>query len=80
MFVVLAGLPGSAIAGPFTALATRPLLDISAELLQPDRRAIDAAMFDRLGLNRAERKAIYHAVAALVTSRLDKARRLVGRP
>ena len=80
MLVVLAGLPGSAIAGPFTALATRPLSDISAELLQPDRRAIDAAMFDRLGLNRAERKSIYHAVAALVTSRLDKARRLVGRP
>ncbi len=78
MFAVIAGLPGSAVARHFTAMTTRPLLDISAELLQPDRRAIDAAMFDYIGLVPAEREAIYQAVSALVTLRLVKARRLVG--
>jgi hypothetical protein len=74
MFAIIADLPASAVAGPFAALATRRLLDISAELLQPDRRAIDAAMFDRIGLDEADREAIYRAVSALVTTRLQKAR------
>jgi hypothetical protein len=74
-FAVIADLPASAVADPFAVLATRPLLEISAELRQPDRRAIDAAMFDRVGLDRADREAIYDAVRALVTSRLEKARR-----
>jgi methylase of polypeptide subunit release factors len=74
MFAVIADLPAVAVARPFAAMATRPLLDISAELRQPDRRAVDAAIFDRIGLACADREAFYQAVSALVTSRLEKAR------
>ena len=52
------------------------MLDLSEELNQADRRAIDDAMFDRLGLTRTERDDVYRAVSRLVTSRSDKAKTL----
>jgi hypothetical protein len=44
------------------------------EIHQPDRRALDEAVFDVLGLTAGEREAVYEAVVNLVRARLEKAR------
>ena len=51
------------------------------EMLDPseDRRALDAIIFDALGLTQGERDGVYAAVVNLVDSRLRKARSLKGR-
>ena len=48
------------------------------EMLEPsdDRRALDAIIFDALGLTQGERDGVYEAVVKLVESRLRKARSL----
>ena len=51
------------------------------DMLKPsdDRRALDAVIFDALGLTQGERDGVYEAVVNLVESRLRKARSLRGR-
>ena len=51
------------------------------EMLDPseDRRALDAIIFDVLGLTQGERDGVYTAVVNLVESRLRKARSLKGK-
>ena len=51
------------------------------EMLEPsdDRRALDAIIFDALGLTQGERDGMYEAVVNLVESRLRKARSLRGK-
>ena len=51
------------------------------EMLDPsdDRRALDAIIFDALGLTQGERDGVYEAVVNLVESRLRKARSLKGK-
>ena len=53
----------------------------SWEIFDPsdDRRALDAIIFDALGLTQGERDRVYEAVVNLVESRLRKARRLKGK-
>ena len=53
----------------------------SWEMLDPseDRRALDAIIFDALGLTQGERDGVYEAVVNLVEVRLRKARSLKGK-
>ncbi len=53
----------------------------SWEMLEPsdDRRALDAIIFDALGLTQGERDGVYEAVVNLVESRLRRARSLKGK-
>ena len=53
----------------------------SWEMLDPsdERRALDAIIFDALGLTQGERDGVYEAVINLVESRLRKARSLRGK-
>ena len=56
------------------AISERPMLSISDEIHQPDRRALDDVVFDVLGLTADEREVVYEAVVDLVKRRLEKAR------
>ncbi len=47
---------------------------VSLERVLPDRRALDAVVFEVLGLNEQEQLAVYRAVVELVRNRLVKAR------
>ncbi|MFN4034355.1 MAG: hypothetical protein ACK4ME_12195 [Fimbriimonadales bacterium] len=47
---------------------------VSLERVLPDRRALDAVVFEVLGLNEQEQLAVYRALVELVKSRLVKAR------
>jgi len=47
--------------------------DVSLERVLPDRRALDAVVFEVLGLSEQEQLAVYRAVVELVKSRLVKA-------
>lgn len=58
----------------FESLKSRDVKSIFDEIRQPDRRALDAIIFDALGLTASEREAVYEAVADLVSRRLEKAR------
>ena len=60
-------------------IKTRDILSIFDEIHQPDRRALDAIIFDALGLTQGERDGVYEAVVNLVESRLRKARSLKGK-
>jgi len=51
------------------ALPNTDRLDLQA----PDRRALDEAVFDVLGLTAGEREAVYGAVVNLVRARLERA-------
>jgi hypothetical protein len=51
------------------ALLNTDRLDLQA----PDRRALDEAVFDMLGLTAGEREAVYEAVVNLVRARLERA-------
>ena len=46
---------------------------------RPDRRELDAIIFDALGLTQGERDGVYAAVVNLVEARLRKARSLKGK-
>jgi hypothetical protein len=58
----------------FDILAQRSVMKILDEVSQTDRRALDEAVFDVLGLTAGEREAVYEAVVNLVRARLEKAR------
>lgn len=73
LFQIVVGVDGNRIRKPFERLAGRPLFDIERELAQPDRREVDAAIFDALGLESDEREEFYKATARLVRQRLAKA-------
>ncbi len=47
--------------------------EVSLERVLPDRRALDAVVFEVLGLSESEQLEVYRAVVALVKSRLVKA-------
>jgi hypothetical protein len=64
----------SQLARAFQSMRRRQILNIDEESLQPDRRALDDAVFDVLGLTSGEREAVYEAVISLVRARLEKAR------
>ncbi|MBN1901394.1 Eco57I restriction-modification methylase domain-containing protein [Candidatus Sumerlaeota bacterium] len=51
----------------------RTLLPLHEEINHPDRRCLDAIIFDALGLTSGEREAVYEAVISLVEARLKKA-------
>ncbi len=59
-------------------LGRRPVLSVTDEIRQPDRRALDHIIFDILGLTQGERDAVYEAVVDLVQARLEKARSVKG--
>ena len=59
-------------------IKTREILSIFDEIDQPDRRALDALIFDALNLTQGERDGVYEAVVKLVEARLSKARSLQG--
>ena len=60
-------------------IKTRDILPIFDEIHQPDRRALDAIIFDALDLTQGEQDGVYEAVVNLVESRLRKARSLKGK-
>ncbi len=60
-------------------IKTREILPIFDEIHQPDRRALDAIIFDALGLTQGERNGVYEAVVKLVEARLRKAKSLKGK-
>ncbi len=71
----------------FTELTSRSVHNISTEITKnkknvfdvtPDRRALDAIIFDALNLTQGERDGVYEAVIHLVEARLQKASSLRG--
>ena len=62
----------------YEAIKTREILPIFDEIQQPDRRALDALIFDALNLTQGERDAAYEGVIHLVEARLQKAQSLRG--
>ncbi len=62
----------------FDAMARREVKPIFDEINQSDRLALDAVVFDALGLTQGERDAVYEAVIGLVEARLNKAKSLDG--
>jgi hypothetical protein len=58
----------------YRQMRVRPCVSIFTEKDAPDRRALDEAVFDVLGLTAGEREAVYEAVVNLVRARLEKAR------
>ena len=63
----------------FELIKQRDVLSIFDEIHQPDRRALDAIIFDALDLTQGERDSVYESVVNLVESRLRKARSLKGK-
>ena len=57
----------------FNLLAQRPIGAIVEELVQPDRQALDAAVFDALRFTAAERTAVYEALLDRVHTRQRRA-------
>ena len=62
----------------YETMKTREILPIFDEIQQPDRRALDAVIFDVLDLTQGERDDVYEAVVHLVEARLQKASSLRG--
>lgn len=58
----------------FDVMATRDVKSIFDEVHQEDRNALDAVIFNALGLTQGERDAVYESVIKLVNSRLEKAK------
>ncbi len=57
----------------FSVLEKRAVRSIFEEVKQPDRHALDAVLFDALGLTQGEQDAVYEALVRLVEMRLNKA-------
>lgn len=57
----------------YDKLKTREVKSIYDEVNMEDRRALDAIIFDALGLTQGERDGVYEAVVELVRKRLEKA-------
>ncbi|GIV06443.1 MAG: hypothetical protein KatS3mg016_2018 [Fimbriimonadales bacterium] len=51
---------------------------VSLDKVLPDRRALDAVVFEVLGLSKAEQLEVYRAVVELVRKRLVKAQSVLG--
>ena len=64
----------AALKAAFDALAAWPVLPLPEQVTQPDRVALDDAVFDLLQLDTAERRAIRTATVELVQARLARAR------
>ena len=62
----------------FNSMSERTIDKIHDEVNEPDRRALDAIIFDALNLTPGERDAVYEAVIHLVEARLQKASSLRG--
>ena len=62
----------------YETMKTREILPIFDEIQQPDRRALDAIIFDALDLTQGEQEEMYEAVIHLVETRLQKASSLRG--
>ena len=62
----------------YETMKMREILPIFDEIQQPDRRALDAIIFDALNLTPGERDGVYEAVIHLVEARLQKAQSLKG--
>lgn len=58
----------------FAQLAKRPIRDIEAELDEPDRQALDMAVFDLLGLTAGERTAVLTTLRERVQARRQQAK------
>ena len=65
---------GKSLEQAFELMKQRRVLSIFDEIHQPDRRALDAIIFDALNLTQGERDGVYEAVIQLVTTRLEKAK------
>ena len=70
---------GKSLSQAFEPMKQRPVLSIFDEIHQPDRRALDAIIFDALDLTQGERDGVYEAVVNLIESRLRKAKSLKGK-
>lgn len=73
LFQIVVGVNLGQIRKPFEKLASRRLFAMDDELTQADRREVDSAIFDALGLESAEREELYQATSRLVRQRLAKA-------
>ena len=63
----------------YDQIKSRPIDQrVSKEYTMPDRRALDAIIFDALNLTQGERDGVYEAVIHLVEARLQKASSLKG--
>ena len=62
------------LVGVLEEMSGRKIGSIFDEIHQSDRRVLDAAVFDVLGLTAGEREAVYEAVVELVRRRLEKAK------
>ena len=69
---------GQSLGQAFEPMKQRQILSIFDEIHQPDRRALDAIIFDALSLTQGERDGVYEAVIRLVEARLRKAKSLKG--
>lgn len=63
-----------ALVSSFDALAGWPVLPLAEQIKQPDREALDEAVFDLLQLNEAERRAIRAATVDLAQARVRRAK------
>ncbi len=59
-------------------LAKRPIAPVWEEAATGDRKGLDEAVFDVLGLSLGDREAVYEAVTSLVHGRLDKAQSILS--
>ena len=63
----------------YDQIKSRPIDQrVAKEYSMPDRRALDAIIFDALNLTQGERDGVYEAVIHLVEARLQKASSLKG--
>ena len=65
---------GQSLNQAFELMKQREILSIFDEIHQPDRRTLDAIIFDALNLTKGERDGVYEAVIQLVTDRVEKAK------
>lgn len=74
LFLVLPQMDTGRVQAPVESMKKREILHGVDELCQPDRQAIDSAIFDALGLDRATQAAVYDAVRFLLDLRSTKAK------
>jgi hypothetical protein len=72
----LAPAPLAELERAFNRLAQRPVRDIEVELAQPDRQALDTAVFNLLDFSVAERAAALAALVEQVATRQQRAERV----
>ena len=73
LFYVVQDVDSVALARAMASMQHRVISHGPAELEQPDRRQLDAAVFDALGLTHSERQAVYDAVLELIDMRANRA-------